>query len=1024
MARIPEEELSRLKREVDLAALVRACGVELKPHGKDLLGLCPFHDDHEPSLVVTPAKNLWHCLGACRKGGTVVDWTMRAAGVSFRHAVELLRTGTVPTGPARAVKRSRVCRLDPVLAPTAEDQELLAQVVAYYHKTLHDSPEALAYLEERRIAQPEAVEHFQLGYSNRTLGYRLPFKSRKDGAAIRERLQALGVLRESGHEHFRGSLVIPIFDEARAVVGLYGRKVGKHLRPGTPLHLYLPGPHRGVWNVEAFAASDELILTESLIDALTFWCAGFRNVTASYGIEGFTEEHLDAFQRYKTKKVLIAYDHDAPGQKAAQDLACKLVAAGMVCHQVLFPLGADPNDVARLADNPTEVLGAALRAAVGAGHVEPPIGGRGADAANPGTGEAGMGGEDGAGATPPPAPPSPVAAPSPPALPLAAASEAPHSPPTPSAASQATDDELRFEFGPRRWRVRGLAKNTSYEALKVNLLVAESDRFHVDSLDLYAARTRAAFLKEASLELSVKDDVLKTDLGKILLGLEERLDAAIRQALEPASRVPTLTDAQRAAALELLQDPCLLDRILADLAACGVVGEETNKLVAYLAATSRKLPDPLAVVVQSSSSAGKSTLMDAILAFVPSEDRVKYSAVTGQALFYMGESNLAHKVLAIVEEAGAERAGYALKLLQSEGELSIASTGKDPSTGRLVTQEYHVAGPVMIFLTTTSPEVDEELANRALVLSVSETREQTAAIHALQRTRETLPGQLARQDRAQVHQLHQNAQRLLRPLVVANPYAQALTFLDDRTRTRRDHAKYLTLIRTIAYLHQYQRPVLTTIHAGKAVEYVEVTIADIATANQLAAEVLGRSLDELAPPTRRFLGLLDQLVARIAREEALDRAQVRFTRRQVREYSCLSEAQTRLHLDRLLALEYVLAHRGSRGQQFVYELLYDGEGQDGTPFLPGLLDVEALRTSTTPHLAAKNAHLAGTSWPVRGGFAATSRSIESPENPHNGAGFPPNLAEPPENASREPEFPESYRSPIPSFSLAALAAGS
>jgi hypothetical protein len=145
-------------------------------------------------------------------------------------------------------------------------------------------------------------------------------------------------------------------------------------------------------------------------------------------------------------------------------------------------------------------------------------------------------------------------------------------------------------------------------------------------------------------------------------------------------------------------------------------------------------------VVQSSSAAGKSSLMDAVLAFVPEEERIQYSAMTGQSLYYMGEMDLKHKVLAIVEEEGASRAAYALKLLQSEGALSIASTGKDPATGKLVTHQYRVEGPVMIFLTTTAIDLDEELLNRCLVLSVNEDREQTQAIHKLQREQQTLEG--------------------------------------------------------------------------------------------------------------------------------------------------------------------------------------------------------------------------------------------------------------------------------------------
>ena len=146
------------------------------------------------------------------------------------------------------------------------------------------------------------------------------------------------------------------------------------------------------------------------------------------------------------------------------------------------------------------------------------------------------------------------------------------------------------------------------------------------------------------------------------------------------------------------------------------VGEETNKKVSYLAAVSRLLEKPLAIVVQSASSAGKSSLMEAVLDFMPEEHRESYTAMTGQALFYMGQKNLKHKILAIAEQQGAEAASYPLKLLQSEGKLNIASTGKDPVSGKHVTHEYTVEGPVMLFLTTTAPDVDEELMNRCLCL--------------------------------------------------------------------------------------------------------------------------------------------------------------------------------------------------------------------------------------------------------------------------------------------------------------------
>jgi DNA primase len=288
--------------------------------------------------------------------------------------------------------------------------------------------------------------------------------------------------------------------------------------------------------------------------------------------------------------------------------------------------------------------------------------------------------------------------------------------------------------------------------------------------------------------------------------------------------------------------------------------------------------------------------------------------MTGQSLFYMGETDLKHKVLAIVEQEGASRAAYALKLLQSEGVLTIASTGKDPATGRLVTHQYRVEGPVMIFLTTTAIDLDEELLNRCLVLAVDEERAQTQAIHKLQREQQTLEGLLARQERERILKVHRNAQRLLKPLFVANPYARELTFPDRLTRMRRDHVKYLTLIRAIAYLRQHQRPVKTS----RGVSYIEVTPDDIEVADRLANEILGRSLDELPPQTRRLLLLIDAMVN--------GRTDFRFSRRDVREHTGWGHTQLKVHLHRLEELEYLIIHRGGRGQTFIYELNWSGSG--------------------------------------------------------------------------------------------------
>jgi len=239
MARIPESEVERLKKEISVQRLAEARGVKLTRQGANLVGKCPFHDDRTPSLIITPATNLWHCMGACNVGGTVIDWVMKTDGVSFRHAVELLKADYFPLAaePIQPVKQSTVRKLPPPVRVEAGDGELLQQIVGFYQETLRESPEALRYLETRGLKSAEMVERFRLGFANRTLGLRLPAKNRAAGAAVRGRLEELGIYRESGHEHFNGSLVIPVINPAGDVAGMYGRKITPNLREGTPLHL-------------------------------------------------------------------------------------------------------------------------------------------------------------------------------------------------------------------------------------------------------------------------------------------------------------------------------------------------------------------------------------------------------------------------------------------------------------------------------------------------------------------------------------------------------------------------------------------------------------------------------------------------------------------------------------------------------------------------------------------------------------------------------------------------------------------
>jgi DNA primase catalytic core len=955
--RIPETDIERVKRSTDLRALVQSRGVELKKHGsKDWIGRCPFHPDNEtPNFIVTPDKGLFHCM-ACGKAGNAIQFVEHHDGISFRHAFELLNQGGTAAFAAQPLqKQTTVPRLPCPLDPAADDATLFRQVTGYYHERLKQTATARAYLAWRGLDSDELIDRFQIGFADRTLGLRLPEKNRKEGDALRTRLTQLGLWRDSGHEHFNGCIVVSLHNEQGQIVSLYGRRASRPAATrGELRHLYPPGPHRGLFNRQCLDQS-EIILCEAVFDALTFYASGFRNVTCLFGTEGFTDELWEALK--KVQRVRLAYDADDAGERAAQRDAERFRAHGVEVFRVKFPHGMDANEYACKVTPANKSLALLLNSAAWLG----------------------------TGARPPAPLPQPTVetnAPAPSSLAASVSSletdaakegkppPAPTMPATP--ALEQRGDAWFLDLEGREYRVSGLEKTLGTDALKIALRLRAGERFHLDQVDLCRDAERRRFIERAAEETGLTNDLLKRDVARLLLAVEQA-QAELARPTENAAAAVTLSPEEREAALKWLREPNLIGRLREAFHQAGIIGEESNTLVAYLAGVSRKLERPLAIIIQSASAAGKTTLMDAVLSFFPEEERVKYSAMTGQSLYYLGETSLKHKILAVVEEAGAERASYALKLLQSEGELTIASTGKDPQTGMMVTQEYHVEGPVMIFLTTTAIDLDEELQNRCLTLAVDESAEQTGRIHRVQRERRTLAGLVAHEERKDLLKQLRNAQRLLQPLHVVNPFAPALTFATARTRNRRDHEKYLTLIDAIALLHQHQRET-RTLPSGQ--RFIEVTLDDIALTNELAPEMLGRSLDELPPQTRRLLAHIRELMkskrkgngarsAKVGAGFAMAGGAATFSRRELRDACGWSLTQVRVHLERLVDLEYLAIRHGRFGSQFVYEILFDLDAPEAVAHV-GLIEIAKLRhdyktnlTGFCQGVAGQNGHLAG-----------------------------------------------------------------
>jgi DNA primase len=482
-----------------------------------------------------------------------------------------------------------------------------------------------------------------------------------------------------------------------------------------------------------------------------------------------------------------------------------------------------------------------------------------------------------------------------------------------------------MELHTRRYRARWAQLGT-VEQLRVNVRIEAghngSAKTHVETLDLYSARSRRVFATRAAQMLGSSVDAIEEDLSELLIAVDhaQRAAAMIASTKPVAEPPPLMNDAERAEALALLRAPDLMDRIARDMDALGYVGEDINKKLGYLIAVSRKLAEPLSAILISQSGAGKSGLAGALERLVPPEDVVFWSRLTPQALYYVEKDFLKRKLVVIEERAGSDAADYSIRALQSKHKLVQAVPVKDPATGSIHTRTMEVEGPAAFIETTTRMTINPENASRCFELYLDESAAQTSRVHEAQRSAKT-PQALERRERGKhTERMHQNAQRLLDPVAVAMPFAELLTFPTSWLRTRRDNLRMLNLIEAVAFLHQHQRP---RHRLASGTEYIEASIEDYAVAYSLATTALGFGLDELRKPARELLALIESKVKDLAEKRGATPAAITFQRRDVRGWSGLPNHQVKLAMHELEELEYIEVEKAARGSRFVCRLVPD-----------------------------------------------------------------------------------------------------
>jgi DNA primase len=889
---VSKEGIERLKAANELSSVVAERGVELQRKGRQMVARCPFHQERTASFIITTGKGLFHCFG-CGAAGDVIGFVTKHDRVTFKEAVEVLarragldvgklmepRPRILPRTPLQVLTPPPDLRepvvLDNDFTDTAPEPAgpILTRVVEHYHRTFCERKDAQESLARRGLTDGDLLRAHKIGYADGSLLKAIP----RTGP-LRDQLLKLGVLTAEGRELLGGCLVVPLPDP---VSGQWTSLYGRGLR--TDRHCYLPGPLRGVLNFQAARSSEEIVLAESILDALSFHQAGIATAIPLYGTNGFTGDHLDLFKRERVIRVVLALDNDEAGRKAADGLKEKLVAAGLQVRVACFPAGIkDANEllVSRNGD-----AGEAFRAVL--------------DAAAP--------------RLTPPVPPSSAVPP----LPLRESSS-PDAPPSEGLAHQ--EGQLVLVRDGVTYRAR--VQPPLLGRLRATVKVERSGAFQVDTLDLYSSRSRAEFARRAAKALSVEAAAVESDLLTLIVQAEKASDQEPAAAAQPAP----MSEAERADALTLLRRPDLLDQVAADIEHLGYVGEDTNKRLLYLVAVSRKLQDPLSAVILSQSGAGKSGLTEVIERLTPPEDVVLLTRLTPQSLYYTEPGFLDRKLVVVEERYGSQEADYSIRVLQSRKKLIAAAPVKDPQTGNMRTKIFTVEARAAFVEATTASSVNHENATRCFELSMDETPEQTRRIHERMSLLRTEAGLALRQEADAICRRHWNAQRLLEPLPVVIPFADKLTFPSAWLRTRRDYARFLNLIEVLAFLHQHQRE-----RRGGA---LVAALADYAAAYALAAHVLAETLTDVKKPLR-------EAFARIRAFSAEAGGTV--SRREVREALQAPDSTVRRWLSELVQLEYLtVAEAGRQGQGKTTRYVVT-EQATAAAKLEGLLTPEDLR---------------------------------------------------------------------------------
>lgn len=459
------------------------------------------------------------------------------------------------------------------------------------------------------------------------------------------------------------------------------------------------------------------------------------------------------------------------------------------------------------------------------------------------------------------------------------------------------------------------------DGIKVSLEVFyESDLLFTNTPNLSTSKSRKEFSNkihrkaETVLPTRYQESCTITteDLEDDLQCVLERCSARLSNKEDPG---PSQDDQPTAAEVEIsekfLKDKNLMQIIQTDMVKIGIIGEECNRAMVYLACISRLFATPISIALKGSSSSGKSHLVSAVLRLMPRSAVFEFSYVSAKALAYMDNVDFRNKILVIYERSGALESDYNIRVMQSEGKLRIAVPIKDKATGRHKTIFIEIAGPIAYIETTTEHSGHPENETRVYSVFTDESEEQTKRIHEQQKAQYRSKQSIPDEEKNAIVRKHVVAQQLLKPYAVTIPYIDLIRFPSNKIRLRRDFPRFLISIAVVALLHQYQRD--KTIDNG--IDRLIATVDDYRIAYEISIKALIQSMAELPLRSRSLLKSCRKYSSTFSRNDLV-----------IKTGWSLDEIVK--YMRPLIDYNYIVALSGDKGKTYVYKCVWPGDKND------------------------------------------------------------------------------------------------